>query len=205
MGRMPRTVLLLTVFLTATLAAGPAPDHSTNAPAKRATATPSVGLPPASITASASADPILDVHGATADQEAEIRDEAAQLLAAGFLLPDLKVVYADDDVACAGHMGLFESGKRPWQVTICSDVGMVRIHELFHAWERANMTNSDRLAYMRLRGLDRWSGTDVPRQDRAVEDVATLLQEHYHDALPAADTDVGADHRAAVRYLQSLS
>ena len=106
-------------------------------------------------------------------------DQSLELFrGAGLELPDLDVRFSDDPTDCQGHDGLFDPSTRPWTISICSDVGYVVTHELAHAWEAANLDDSEREHYMVVRGFETWNGQHVDRDERAIEEAAFMVQQN---------------------------
>jgi hypothetical protein len=141
----------------------PAPRSST-----ATTAPPVVGSPP---------HPAVSVRGATADDRLRLEEALTRFEDAGLDLPELVVVFSIDEADCSGHSGRFRSSTTPWQISICADNNAVYEHELAHAWERKNLTDDRRDAFMALRGYDVWSGADVPWNRRGVEGAAFVVQQ----------------------------
>jgi hypothetical protein len=133
--------------------------------------------------------PTVVVHGASVEEHGRVDDALARFEAAGLLLPDLEVVFADDVDECSGHDGLFRDRVDPWQVLVCSDLAFVVTHELAHAWEAANLDDDDRAHYTERRGLTTWNSPDVGWGERAVEDMAFMLQQNLMagDVAPSWD------------------
>lgn len=127
---------------------------------------------------SVSLHPTVVVNGASAEEQGRVDDALARFGAAGLLLPDLEVVFADDVAECGGHDGLFRDRVTPWQVLVCSDLAFVVTHELAHAWEAANLDDDDRAHYTERRGLTTWNSPDVGWGERGVEDMAFMLQQN---------------------------
>jgi len=131
------------------------------------TAPPVVGSP----------NPAVTVRGATADDRLRLEGALIRFEDAGLELPELVVVFSIDEADCSGHRGRFRSSTTPWQISICADNNAVYEHELAHAWERKNLTDDRRDAFMALRGHHVWSGADVPWNERGVEGVAFVVQQ----------------------------
>ena len=127
---------------------------------------------------SVSLRPTVVVNGASAEEQGRVDDALARFEAAGLLLPDLEVVFADDVAECGGHDGLFRDRVVPWRVLVCSDLAFVVTHELAHAWEAANLDDDDRANYTERRGLATWNSRDAEWGERGVEDMAFMLQQN---------------------------
>ena len=79
-------------------------------------------------------------------------DAAAALFAdAGLRLPAVLVRFHEDTDSCKGHDGLFTSRDEPWTIDVCSELAYVLVHELAHAWIRANVSMEARRDYLARR------------------------------------------------------
>lgn len=122
------------------------------------------------------AAPGLTVSGGTEKQRALLADALRRFQGAGLTLPDLEVVFSDDSSVCNGAIGYFSPAFTPWRVSICNrHVTSVYLHELAHAWTRANLDNSTRSAFEDLRGLSNWNDRDQPWKERAFEVAANVI------------------------------
>jgi hypothetical protein len=122
--------------------------------------------------------PTYQVTPATTSNEAVIREAVDRFTAAGLDLPSLQIVFSDDERACNGHLGLFESSQQPWRVTICSDLAFVPFHELAHAWIRSNIDQPTRERYLQIRNKPGWNSPDLDWNERGVEDAAFVIQQN---------------------------
>lgn len=129
----------------------------------------------------ASADPKIAVSGGTAESHRKLEAALATFRDAGLELPDLMISFSVEEANCGGHKGRFRDSTTPWEISICSDGDAVYHHELAHAWERANLTDDQRAAFMGLRGYEVWSSADVPWNERGVEGVAFVIQQGLSD------------------------
>lgn len=118
----------------------------------------------------------VEVLGGSSEEIDRIHLALDRFAAAGLDLPDLQIVFADGD-ACAGRLAFFQERAAPWRITICSRLDFVYEHELAHAWERANLTDDTREAFMAAYGYATWSGEGVAWADRGVEGVAIVIQQ----------------------------
>lgn len=116
--------------------------------------------------------PNVVVTGADEDDQRRLGEALRHFHDHGLDLPDLDVRFYDDDHECQGHYGLFQTSFTPWRVLICTDLDFVPTHELAHAWEAANLDDTDRDRYIEERGLSSWNDQNVPWVERGVEDAA---------------------------------
>jgi len=118
------------------------------------------------------------LNGAASPAQVRELDEAAALFAdAGLRLPPVIVRFHEDTDSCKGHDGLFTSRAEPWTIDVCSELAYVLVHELAHAWIRANVPAETRSGYLELRGLDAWNDPTMPWMQRGTEDAAFVMQQ----------------------------
>jgi hypothetical protein len=129
-------------------------------------------------TAVSEGPPTYQVTPATTSNEAIIREAVDRFTAAGLDLPSLQIVFSDDERACNGHLGLFESSQQPWRVAICSDLAFVPVHELAHAWIKSNIDQPTRDLYLQVRNKTGWNSPDLDWNERGVEDAAFVIQQN---------------------------
>jgi hypothetical protein len=164
-----RTALLLALGTSVFLG----PGLSTAAETSPSPA-PSSDLPGAP----ASAESVITIVNASAEQAGRVRRAIGLYGQIGLELPDLQVVFSSHDADCGGATGLFTTDTAPWRITLCSlEVGNVVEHELAHAWERANVSEPTRDEFMEKNGYTVWRSHDVPWNERAVEGVAVVIQQ----------------------------
>lgn len=119
----------------------------------------------------------VSVAGGTEAQAKRLGEALERFSDAGLELPELTVVFSIDERDCHGRMGWFDPAVTPWRITICSTADFVYEHELAHAWERANLTDERRRAFMVFRGHDSWADPDDRWMERGVEGVAFIIQQ----------------------------
>jgi hypothetical protein len=122
--------------------------------------------------------PTYEVIPANTVHEAVVRTALDRFAAAGLDLPSLRIVFDDDERACHGHFGLFDSAQQPWRVTICSDLPFVLVHELAHVWMESNIDEPTRERYLQLRNKADWSSSRLDWNERGVEDAAFVIQQN---------------------------
>ena len=135
--------------------------------------------------------PSLKIRGTDAGQAGQttrVDNALARFRYAGLKLPDLEIIFHDDDSACDGHDGMFRPHSFPWRIDVCSDLDFVVPHELAHAWAAANLDDNDRARYIDARGLTNWADTSAPWEERGTEDAAFMIQQN----LRAIDLDVSS-------------
>jgi hypothetical protein len=130
------------------------------------------------VTSMSEGPPIFPITPATTQHEAIIRDGVDMFTVAGLTLPALQIVFSDDDRACDGHLGLFESSQQPWRITICSDLDFVPVHELAHAWITSNIDEPTRRRYLQIRNKSSWNSPQLDWNERGVEDAAFVIQQN---------------------------
>ena len=115
------------------------------------------------------------IYGADTNQEADLADAKAAFASAGMPLPELRIYFHSSDDACRGNHGLYGKGGDKHRVDFCTSFASVIRHELAHAWEHHNMTESTRQTFMEQANLSNWNDHDAPHPSRAIEQVAYLV------------------------------
>ena len=122
--------------------------------------------------------PGVSVHNGSLDQIEQLEQAVAAFEDAGLELPPVDVWFPDEPDSCHHSHGLFTASEEIMQIWICStESEWVYLHELAHAWERANVTVEQRLAFLELLGLKHWRSRDVPWSERGVERAAVVIQQ----------------------------
>lgn len=129
------------------------------------------------------------VQPATEQQIASVAAAARVFETAGLTLPSVEVAFSHDKRHCIDHLGLFQSSRRPWRITICSDLDFVPVHELAHAWIEANIDRRTRSAYVQHRNKRSWNSPQHDWDERGVEDAAFIIQQNLTRRLQGALTD----------------
>ena len=120
----------------------------------------------------------LSVYDATAEDLGRLAEAVMAFATADLELPALHIWFHADRGPCGEHRGSFTATSESWQILICSsDIKTVYEHELAHAWVTANVTDSQRSAFMNLRGLEHWTNPDIPWNQRGTEWAAVIIQQ----------------------------
>lgn len=119
------------------------------------------------------AEPPVRMVNGTDEQQLRMMEAVGRFHSIGLTLPPLTVTFYDDESSCSGHLGLFGEGE----ISICTDLDFIYEHELAHAWERANLDESTRQAFMDLRGHDNWLDPAKSWNERGGEDAAFIIQQ----------------------------
>jgi hypothetical protein len=117
------------------------------------------------------------VHDATPPQIALVRWAVGRFDDAHLELPPLDIYFHHDRSGCRGIFA-FYAGDR---IDMCP--GLILnllprhfvLHEMAHAWSVHSMTQVERAAFMRLRGLSTWNSDDQPWSDRGFEQAADII------------------------------
>jgi hypothetical protein len=118
------------------------------------------------------------IEGGTVSERARLSLALRRFEEAGLALPELRIVFRDPSHEdCHGALGSFSPSGDVWQISMCSTFEFVYEHELAHAWERANLTDTQRHRYVVFRGLATWSDRAYDRNQRGVEDLALVVQQ----------------------------
>lgn len=123
-------------------------------------------------------DPIVVVHGASAEEAERVDVALARFRKNGLKLPDIDIVFVPDDDACNGNLGLFQALNKPWTLTVCSDFEFVVTHELAHAWVEAHLDEQAQTIYTTARGLESWNDRGSEWADKGIEDAAFIIQQN---------------------------
>lgn len=126
----------------------------------------------------ASLDPNMVVENASPESIERVSTAVTRFTSLGLGLPNLQIALHSGEEDCGGAKGRFSDSSKPWQISICStEVETVLEHELAHAWERANLSDAIRRAYMEENNYTVWRSHDVPWNERAVEGIAVVIQQ----------------------------
>lgn len=118
------------------------------------------------------------VHNATPENLYRLGEAVMAFTTADLDLPTLDVRFHSDRGPCDGYHGVFRTTSESKQVRICSsDIQTVYEHELAHAWVTANVSDTQRSAFMNLRGLEHWVDRDIPWNQRGTEWAAVIIQQ----------------------------
>jgi hypothetical protein len=111
-------------------------------------------------------------------QQRQIADWALDRYAeAGLRLPPIEIVFHPAPTGCRGNSGWYGGGRIDLCVTE-QTVAYARrtlVHELGHAWVESALTEAERDAFMRERGLESWNSREVPWVERGFEQAAELI------------------------------
>lgn len=122
--------------------------------------------------------PRFTVRNATAENLGRLSEAIKAFAAANLELSALDISFHENLEPCGQHHGMFTATSESWQIRICSsDLDFVYEHELAHAWVTANVTASQRSAFMNLRGLVHWADQGVPWNERGTEWAAVTVQQ----------------------------
>ena len=111
----------------------------------------------------------------------------------GLDLPDVQVSFHDDPERCNWNEGIYHGDGDvhraqicvPDQGTFASDLHRRRtlIHELAHAWERANLDDADRERMLMVLDADAWFTSDLSWEERGGERFAETIVWGLYDQL----------------------
>lgn len=156
-------------------------------------------------TEAVSLHPSVDAENATSTQLKQLAKALDRFSTTGLKLPDLEVRFSSHEAACNGHDGWFTATTEPWQISICSETHSTYVHELAHAWERANLTALRRERFMGLRGYTIWADRNVPWNQRGMEGVAFIIQQGLNGLpLPPALSHEHCSRLKAFRFLTGI-
>lgn len=117
-------------------------------------------------------------HGFEPELEAFVRGRIELFDEAGLDLPAIRFVNCEDSSDCLGRQGMVIHHAEGAEVRLCDDeVGpwleWVVIHELAHVWDKYQLTDEARQAFLDLRGLKTWR--DAPWHERGAEHAAEIM------------------------------
>ncbi len=117
------------------------------------------------------------VHDATPSQLAMVRWGVSRFRNAELELPPLHIYFHEDHSGCRGFPA-FYAGDR---INMCPGQVMnlvprdEMLHELAHAWSVHALSQDQRQAFIRLRGLSTWNSPDQTWQLRGFEQTAEIV------------------------------
>jgi hypothetical protein len=134
-------------------------------------------------------------HGATPAQADKMRWAIGRFGDMGLELPSLDIHFATGCQERFGAWGWIQTDSTPpWRIEVCTTG--IYLHELAHAWDCWNLTDTVRRMFLDLRGLDAWRGDDIPWAKRGEEELASLVArvvgqgvDNYHSADRQTDLD----------------
>lgn len=91
---------------------------------------------------------------------------------AGLELPDVAIEFPEDEGRCYGYGGVYLPSE--YVVRICRPSKTTAVHELAHAWAETTLDADDRAAFLRLRGLQSWTGAES-WEERGAEQAAEII------------------------------
>lgn len=123
-------------------------------------------------------DPGLDpygVYGADANVLRIIRSQEELFTVAGLDLPPLRIYVHGSTADCDGHLGVFGAGGDVNRVDICKPNAAIFRPEVAHSWERHDVTDEQRNAFMQFFEIDSWFDRKLDHEQRGAEKVALVL------------------------------
>lgn len=166
---MHRIAAIAHLVLTATLTwSGPATTTEIPAPAAEVTA------PAVEVAAPAAEVAPFGIHGPAATHA--VVEEAMELFeSAGLTLPPLRIFVHATHEPCNGNLGLYSKGGDLHRIDLCDLTPWLIVHELAHAWERHNVDDETRDAFMAHTGAGTWNDHAQPHPARGVEQAADAI------------------------------
>jgi hypothetical protein len=159
-GAMNTVLMFLAALVAFSTIAAPSPD--------REVATASATRPEAVFTYSG----FTERHHELVDWAMSLFDEA------GLQLPSVHFIASPDFEDCRGRSGIARHHDRRSEITLCGDrlgpaYDWMVLHELAHAFERHDLDDVRRGAFLELRGLAEWRNGDW--HDRGAEHAAEII------------------------------
>ena len=119
--------------------------------------------------------PRISIAGGSDAQRATVMTAVARFVEVGLVLPDLEVRIHDGNPGCGGMQGLFHRRDRVGVIDLCYPGEFLALHELGHAWETFNLTESERDRFRALTGSPSWRSPDVVWRRRGAEQAANAI------------------------------
>ncbi|MEO8424814.1 MAG: hypothetical protein ABI595_13000 [Actinomycetota bacterium] len=118
------------------------------------------------------------IHGGDAAQARSVEWAVGRYRAAGLQgMPELDVYLHTPREACGGYLGTFEQGR----IDLCTGESSelyarkFALHELGHAWVKANLSDATRERFLRFRDLAAWNDWSIPWKERGTEQAAEII------------------------------
>lgn len=124
-----------------------------------------------------SAGPVLPTETTVSGGTAEQREIAAWALQrfedADMDVPTLDIHLHQDLAECQGNRGVYNSGSQ--RIDVCVNERNVVLHEIAHAWNHQNLSESQRSEYVSFGGFGSWNDSDTPWFEKGSEDAADTI------------------------------
>lgn len=124
------------------------------------------------------ADGTIVIHGGDTAQVQSVKWALGRYRAAGLEgMPTLDVYLHTPREACNGYLGTFQDGR----IDLCTGdssepyARKIALHELAHAWAKANVDSGLRERFLKLRNLAAWNDFGLPWKERGTEQTAEII------------------------------
>ena len=118
------------------------------------------------------------IHGGDTAQVQTVEWALRRYRAAGLQgMPALDVFLHTPHEACHGYLATFQDGR----IDLCTGdssepyARKVALHELAHAWAKANVVSGVRERFLKLRNLAAWNDFSLPWKERGTEQAAEII------------------------------
>jgi hypothetical protein len=115
------------------------------------------------------------IAGANPEQVDAITWAIQRYAEAGLELPALAIVVHPTSDGCGGNRGQYHIVGNADVVDLCDTSDPVILHELAHAWAAHQASDQTKAAFLAFEGLQAWSGSDIPYDDRGTEHAAQTM------------------------------
>lgn len=124
--------------------------------------------------------PSLTLVDASPDQQIKADEALGMFEDAGLELPPLVIEFDKTGEACQGNAGMYWAADRFDSieidtVSVCHQLFTIMVHELAHAWDHHNLTDTDRQAILDHWGLERWRDHGDAWHERGTEMAAQTI------------------------------
>ncbi len=125
--------------------------------------------------------PVVTIDSDSASWTEQVEWAVARFRRAGLALPSVSISVHDHKEPCGGNGGLYRPMKHP-EVHLCSSSApdsraarLITLHELAHAWCETQLSDAERAAFLRARGLTAWTDDRLPRHEWGAEHAAEVV------------------------------
>jgi hypothetical protein len=92
---------------------------------------------------------------------------------AGLEIPPVEIHLHQDLAECNGNRGISSCGSQ--RIDVCVNERNVVLHEIAHAWNHENLSETQRSEYVLAGGFGSWDDPETPWFDRGSEDAADTI------------------------------
>lgn len=139
------------------------------------------------------------VSGGTAEHRHTALWAIQRFEAAGLAVPPIELHLHQDTAECKGNRGIYNSDAQ--RIDVCVDEPAVVLHEIAHAWNHENLSDSQRSEYVSAGGFGSWDDPETPWSEKGSEDAADTISWALLEESIAAITPDGPIAQRDAAYL----